>query len=208
MNTFSHSLKKRLTLSSPTQVKQKIVREIIQPENQLEQAIVQNPTWLEGAFWGEPRTGHPEGKIIYHIREVLANVHQLNCSKKIRRQLRLIALIHDTFKFQEEQIRPRKDWSKHHAIYALKFARNYLVEQEVLDAIELHDEAYYAWGMVYYHRNILGGLHRLDTVKRRMRKHLQLYYLFFKCDTQTGDKTQQPVHWFEQKVKDIELVVI
>jgi hypothetical protein len=36
----------------------------------------------------------------------------------------------------------------------------------------------------------------------------QMYYLFFKCDTQTGDKTQAPLKWFEQNVSGIDIVPI
>ena len=37
---------------------------------------------------------------------------------------------------------------------------------------------------------------------------LQLYYLFFKCDTQTGDKTQAPLKWFEREVPGIEVMPV
>lgn len=205
MNTSRDSFKNSVMLSSLVK-KEELVHQIIQPENPLERKIIKDTSWLEGVFWGEPRRGHPEGKIIYHIQEVLANVDRLNCSKKIRTQLRLITLIHDTFKHKEEQTRPRKDWSKHHAVYAWKFAHQYISDKAVLDVIELHDEAYYAWGMAYYHHNKQGGLERLNIVENRMQQHMQLYYLFFKCDTQTGDKTQKPLDWFEQSVSNITLV--
>ncbi|MCH2042993.1 MAG: hypothetical protein MK212_02545 [Saprospiraceae bacterium] len=205
MNTSRDSFKYSVMLDSQNQ-KQEIVNQIIKPENPLERQIIKDAAWLEGAFWGEPRRGHPEGKVIYHIQEVLSNVDRLSCSKKIRAQLRLITLIHDTFKHKEEQVRPRKDWSKHHAIYAWKFAHQYISDKAVLDVIELHDEAYYAWGMSYYHHNQKGSQKRLKAVQKRMKQHMQLYYLFFKCDTKTGDKTQKPLDWFEQSVSNITLV--
>jgi hypothetical protein len=40
----------------------------------------------------------------------------------------------------------------------------------------------------------------------KMENSLQLFYLFFKCDTLTGDKTLAPLTWFEEHVTGIELV--
>jgi hypothetical protein len=34
---------------------------------------------------------------------------------------------------------------------------------------------------------------------------IQLYYQFFKCDTQTGDKTQAPLRFFEALVPNIQV---
>jgi len=173
----------------------------VNPESALEQAIVQDNYWQVGAFWGEPRPGHPEGKVIYHIHEVLQNVDLATSNKKMRQQLRLIAIIHDTFKHLEEQTRPRTDWSKHHAIYALNFAKKYITDQAILDVIELHDDAYYAWcaDCAGYKEKSNQLLHRL---RNRLKDNLQLFYLFFKSDTQTGDKYQSPVAWFEEVMQN------
>lgn len=173
----------------------------ISPESALERSIVQDNYWQVGAFWGEPRPGHPEGKVIYHIHEVLQNVDRATSNKKMRQQLRLITIIHDTFKHLEEQTRPRTDWSKHHAIFALKFAKKHISDQAVLDVIELHDDAYYAWcaACAGYNEKSNQLLHRLRS---RLKGNLQLFYLFFKCDTQTGDKYQSPVTWFEKVMQN------
>ena len=173
----------------------------IKPESDLENLIINDSEWQEGAIWGEPRSGHPEGKIIYHIHEVLENVDKATNSWKLRQQLRLVTILHDTFKHLEETARPRTDWSKHHAIFAVNFAKKYVKDQAVLDVITAHDDAFYAWRASY------AGQHEksaqlLDTLREKMGKNMQLFYLFFKCDTQTGDKYQSPVHWFEQVMQD------
>jgi hypothetical protein len=46
----------------------------IAPETELETRIVSDPEWQEGAAWGQPRPGHPEGVVGAHIEEVLRNV--------------------------------------------------------------------------------------------------------------------------------------
>ena len=44
----------------------------------------------------------------------------------------------------------------------------------------------------------------LEDLLRRVGGFIHLYYLFFKCDTQTGDKNQASLKWFEQKNPEIE----
>lgn len=179
---------------------------LISPETSLEQQIMQDVLWQKGVFWGKPRKGHPEGLVLYHIKEVLDNVDKLTHIDALTRQhLRLITLIHDTFKFQEDLSFPR-DWSKHHAIYARKFAERYLTLPFLLDIIEWHDEAYYSWRWSEKRFRKRKGQKKLRKLLKCINHHTQLYYLFFKCDTQTGNKTQAPVQWFEQQVDNIEII--
>ena len=67
-------------------------------ETELEQSIALDSDWQKGIEWGEPRPGHPEGKAVFHIRDVLHNIDSFFGNAITRPQLRLIALVHDTFK--------------------------------------------------------------------------------------------------------------
>lgn len=203
MNLSQRTWSPNTLLQLPTkevEVEQLILKGV-QPETTLERQIVQDWRWREGALWGEPRPGHPEGKVIYHIHEVLKNVDQACSDATMRQQLRLITILHDTFKHLEEKKRPRTDWKKHHAVLAQRFAQEYVDDQAVLNTIKLHDDAYYAWCATQagYDRQAKALINRL---LERMGEHLQLYYLFFKCDTKTGDKFQHPISWFEQLLGD------
>ena len=113
-----------------------------------------------------------------------------------------MALLHDSFKFKENKGRPR-DWNRHHAILARKYAQDFIVDQLVLDLIELHDEAYYAWRMIHIARDESGGTARLDRLRERIRHFMQEYYLFFKCDTCTGDKIAAPLLWWENQFEEV-----
>ena len=53
------------------------IQQIIKPENHLEEQISHNPEFINGCYWGVPRSGHQEGKVIYHIRDVLRNVENI-----------------------------------------------------------------------------------------------------------------------------------
>jgi hypothetical protein len=179
---------------------------ILKPENELERHLLKIPEFRAGLLWGEPRFGHPEGKVIYHIREVLDNIDLLtHLDDEARRRLRLVAYTHDTFKYCEIKTYPR-DWSKHHGILARKFLESYCSDTIVLKIIETHDDAYYAWRSSRVDQNGQENTEKtLDKLLVRVADCLQLYYLFFKCDTQTGDKTQASWKWFEKNVGGIEI---
>jgi hypothetical protein len=140
---------------------------------------------------------------------VLDNVNRISgILPEMRTRLRLIAFAHDTFKYAEDRSRPR-DWLKHHGILARRFMESYCDDLAVLDIIETHDDAYYAW-LQTKHEDALSDSKKksLQSLFDRVGYCRQMYYLFFKCDTQTGDKTQAPLKWFEQHVADIDIVKV
>ncbi len=177
----------------------------LKPETDLEAKIIADPEFQAGLFWGKPRYGHPEGQVINHIPEVLANVDKLSISTEMRRKLRLVTYVHDTFKHIEDKSKPR-DWTKHHSVYARKFLEKYIQETALLTITEMHDEAYHSWRLFALAKNPESSQLRLDNLLDKVGVDIQFYYLFFKCDTQTGDKIQAPVRWFEETVKGIEVV--
>jgi hypothetical protein len=176
------------------------------PESATEHLLLRQPEFLEGLFWGEPRFGHPEGQVVYHVEEILRNIDGLPVRfSSFREKLRLIAYVHDTFKYREDKNLPR-DWTKHHGILARQFFEKFCDEKAVLEIIELHDEAYYCWRIFAQQQMRIEGLQSLDRLFRKIEPFLQLYYLFFWCDTSTGDKNPAPLKWFEQMVAGIDVV--
>jgi hypothetical protein len=174
-------------------------------ETDLERTLIKNEEFVRGLNWGVPRYGHPEGQIYKHIQEVFQNIELTQVDTETRRQLRMIALVHDTFKFKEHKGFPR-NWAKHHSILARQFFEQYSTEQVLLDVIELHDEAYYSWRTTHLYHKPKKGEKRLNNLLDRVGDNLQLYYLFFKCDTRTGDKNQAPLIWFEENIKGIDVL--
>jgi hypothetical protein len=167
------------------------------PETELERQIVADPDWQEGAGWGDPRPSHPEGSVNAHVAEVLANVEGVAVDPIDRERLRLVALIHDTFKHRVERSQPTVG-ENHHAMMARRFAQRYIDDPEVLDVIELHDEAFNAWV-----KGDRGG--KWDAAEARAQRLLQrlegsanFYLRFYRADNQTGSKSQEPLQWFER----------
>lgn len=178
----------------------------LRPENDLELQLLCMPEFVKGLYWGVPRYGHPEGEVYKHVKEVLENINHLSVDEQMRERLRQIAFVHDTFKYIEDKGHPR-DWSKHHGALGRRFLENFIEDEVVLAITELHDEAYYCWRHIQLHQQLDLGKERLqrlfDTIGI---EHLQLYYLFFKCDTRTGDKNPAPIKWFEKNIPGIEIM--
>jgi hypothetical protein len=139
----------------------------------------------------------PEGQVAYHIREVLDNVDKY-CSPDNRSDLRIIALIHDTFKNKVDQSKP-KSGMNHHAMIGRKFAEKFIqIPKNILDIIELHDEAYNAWQQGVRKNDWYRANKRATDLLNRLDgdDQIDLYVLFYKCDNLTGDKEQDNFDWF------------
>lgn len=177
----------------------------LSPETWLEHQLLRHPEFVQGLLWGIPRYGHPEGEIYRHVREVLNNIDQLPIDATTRQKLRLIAFVHDTFKHREDKSHPR-DWSKHHGTLARRFTEQFIDDRILLEIIEHHDEAYYCWRAIQLYEQKEAGNERLQKLFDTVGNELQLYYLFFKCDTRTGDKNQAPLKWFEKNIAGIDVL--
>jgi len=171
----------------------------IKSENETERQIMEDPEWQTGAAWGMPREGHPEGQVIYHIEEVLNNIDKLGVLSEERTKLRFIGLIHDTFKHRVDITQPRVG-SNNHAVIARKFAEKFTNDAAILDIIELHDEAFNAWRKGHETGKWDKAGERLRQLLDRVGSNIRLYYLFYTCDNETGDKDQECLRRFEKEL--------
>jgi hypothetical protein len=188
------------------------ISHILKPETKLEEQIINDPDFIDGAVFGKPRSGHPEGAVVFHIREVLDNVDRYaskpvfltkwQCEKAVRERsaLRLISFIHDTFK---HKVNPKQSASgeNHHAMIARRFAEKYISDLAVLDIIELHDEAYNAWCNGSRDGKWEKAETRISKLLDRLGDNLTLYNIFYKSDNMTGDKSQDNYIWFQNYIK-------
>jgi len=179
----------------------KLIKDIIKPENGIETAMIADPEFIQGAMYGKPRSGHPEGNVIYHIGEVLANVDKY-CDESDRTDLRLIAIVHDTFKFKVDQRKP-KSGANHHGTIARVFAQKFISNPDLLKIIELHDEAYNAWQKGGRHGNWYKAEERANKLIQGLLLEgcLDLYVKFMRCDGETGDKESNTYEWFTDLIK-------
>src|SRR5919197_2570861 len=100
--------------------------------------IISDPRYLEIVEYGEPRSGHPEGKVKYHIAELAENLEKLASHRISEEQywkLKFLIHVHDTFKADaipdEPIISPRS-----HASLAKKFASEFTTDEDLLNMIQ------------------------------------------------------------------------
>ena len=180
-----------------------LINDIIQPETELESLIIQDSDFIAGALWGKPRNGHPEGQVIYHIGDVLKNINIMPKSSSHRESLRLIAIIHDTFKYKVDPTKP-KYGENHHAMIARRFAEKYISDTKILDIIELHDEAYNAYCKGSRKGQWFEAEKRANALidKLAASGSMSLFLYFYLSDNSTGDKNDDDFVWFNKIVDD------
>lgn len=168
--------------------------EILKPETDLERRIISDPIFIKGSMYGKERPGHPEGKVVYHIRDVFKNINKHYEDDEQRKKLRLIALIHDTCKFQVDYDQ-RRVGENHHGYLARKFAEKYIMDKDILMIIEHHDDAYNIWKRSdkrnEWDKGVKDLLRLLDKIN-----DLDLYSIFYLCDNSTGSKKNDDYNWF------------
>ena len=201
MTTFTQYLQTSQSVSSKS-LSTLNFKNLINPISSLEAKLLEKEEFKIGLNWGVPRFGHPEGKVGFHIKEVIDNIGLLDIDEAILQQLRITALAHDTFKYQEAETIARGN-RINHGLLARRYMEKFIDDENTLDLIELHDEIYYAWRLEALQGNSSEAHVRLDRLIGKVGKNLGLHYYFFRCDTMTGDKIQAPRFWFEQKIKAI-----
>jgi hypothetical protein len=169
--------------------------ELLKPETDLEKIIINDPMFIEGVLYGPVRPGHPEGKILFHIRDIFKNIEDgqyITPDERIK--LRIIALFHDTCKFQINRDLPRIG-KNNHGYLARKFAENYITDDDILQVIHYHDTAYNIWKRSIKRNKLEDGEKDLIKLIGTI-NDINLYTWFYMCDNSTGDKTQGDFDWF------------
>lgn len=170
------------------------------PETDLERRIMLDQDWVDGLSYGTPRRGHPEGAVVYHIPAVLANVEKYAIDLVDRNWLRVVALVHDNFKYQVDRTKDRTG-ENHHGWLARHFAERYVTNETVLTVIEFHDEAFLSWKKAISNGKLSAGTARAERLILRLSElpdgAIPFFMRFFKCDNETGDKIQDSVRWFQ-----------
>lgn len=161
-------------------------------EGPIETALSHQPELLDGLAWGKPRKAHPEGAVGAHVAQLLKLIDDDGEEGERRELLRLTALVHDAFKYQVSDLKPRSG-ENHHAMRARRFMERYSGDERLLAMIELHDRPYAIWRKM----KKKGRLDRdaLDAMLDRIPDY-ELFLRFVELDGSSEAKDPEPVRWF------------
>jgi hypothetical protein len=166
---------------------------IITPETELESKIISDPRIQEGFEYGKVRTGHPEGTVINHVHAIL-NYIDFQGFDGYRTDLRVIALLHDSFKYMK-----KIDPSNRHEFLAAEFYKELTDDERIEKVLHYHDTPW----IIY--KNIKSG-QELNEEKFKntfSQLDLELFTRFLYCDNCLREN--DTAIWFEQTVHEQQL---
>ena len=161
--------------------------------------VMADVRYLKNIEYGEPRSGHPEGKIKFHIAELEENLEKLvsrGISEEEYWKLKFIIHVHDTFKADATPDVPILNPNSH-ASLARKFAAEFSIEEDLLNMIQLHDVNYALWKQL----NATGSYDcdrfqsLLDAIQ-----NWDLFLMFLIIDGSTQGKERSKLIWFIEEV--------
>jgi hypothetical protein len=168
------------------------------PETELERRVSADPVLLEGLAWGKPRGGHPEGTVGAHVADLMETIERWEETGPRRSDLRFLALVHDSLKYQVNDWRP-KTGENHHAVRARRFAQRYTADERLLATIELHDRPYNLWKRMRRRRRLNPDV--FDAMLERI-PDLDLFVRFVELDGSTEGKRGEPIAWLKEELAD------
>jgi len=113
-----------------------------------------------------------------------------------RADFRLIALVHDSFKYQVRDWRPKRG-ENHHAMRARRFAERFTDDERLLSTIELHDRPYAIWRRL--RRTGRVEEEQLETMLANL-PDFDLFLHFVELDGSAEGKAQEPVAWLRDEL--------
>ena len=161
--------------------------------------VIADPRYQKNIEYGEPRPGHPEGKVKYHIAELEQNLEKLVSRGVTQEQywkLKFLIHVHDTFKAEATPDVPIRHPNSH-ASLAKKFAKEFTADEDLLNMIQLHDVNFALWKQFSatgsYDQERFMNL--LNTIR-----DWDLFLMFLITDGSTSGKERSKLIWFMKEV--------
>lgn len=161
--------------------------------------IIADPRYQKNIEYGEPRSGHPEGKVKYHIAELEENLEKLaarGISEEQYWKLKFLIHVHDTFKAEAAPDSPILSPNSH-ASLAKAFASEFIDDEDLLNMIQFHDVNFSLWKQ-------FAAISSYDV--RRFENLLEtiqdwdLFLMFLILDGSTKGKDPKKIGWFINEV--------
>jgi len=169
--------------------------------------IIADPRYQSNIKYGEPRSGHPEGKVRYHIAELEENLEKLasrGISEEQYWKLKFLIHVHDTFKAESIPDSPILSPNSH-ASLARKFAAEFIDDEDLLNMIQFHDVNFALWKQFATTGSY--DIQRFENLLETI-QDWDLFLMFIIIDGSTTGKDPEKTLWFlgeVRKYKDTEV---
>lgn len=168
--------------------------------------VVSDPLYLKNIEYGEPRSGHPEGKVKFHIAELEEILERFapRISEEQYWKLKFLIHVHDAFK-ADAMPNSRIESSNSHASLARKFASEFTDDADLLNMIQLHDVNFALWKQV-----AATGSYDLERFSALLETIVDwdLFLMFLIIDGSTNGKDPEKVKWFIKEVNKYEKTIV
>lgn len=175
---------------------------IMNPMKDVLDKVKRDPRYLRNIEFGEPRSGHPEGMVKFHIRDLENNLELLWRQGRVRDRnaywkLKFLIHVHDALK-AEAKAYTSPHHPKNHAYIARQYASQFTDDEDLLNMIQFHDENYKLWRDYTQTGRYDGKRFRrlLTTIQ-----DWDLFLIFLIIDGCTAGKEYAKLSWFIGEVK-------
>jgi len=162
--------------------------------------VISDPRYLKNIEYGKPRSGHPEGKVKYHIAELEENLERIapRISEEYYWKLKFVIHVHDTFK-ADAIPNSRIMNPNSHASLARKFASEFTADADLLNMIQFHDVNFALWKQF-----AATGSYDLERFAVLLETIIDwdLFLMFLIIDGSTQGKDPEKIVWFITEVRN------
>jgi hypothetical protein len=161
--------------------------------------VITDPRYGRNIEYGEPRSGHPEGKVKYHFAELEEKLEKFatHISEEHYWKLKFLIHVHDTF--MADAIPDSSIASPNsHASLVRAFASEFTNDSDLLNMIQFHDVNYALWKDY-----AATGSYDLEQLSRLLEQIVDwdLFLLFLIIDGGTKGKEPEKLYWFFAEVR-------
>ena len=169
--------------------------------------VMTDSRYQNNVNFGEPRSGHPEGKVKNHIADLEANLAKLSYrinNEETYWKLKFLIHVHDTFKANAMSGVQAIDPQSHESL-ARAFASEFINDDDMLNIIQFHDENYFLWKQ--FKSSGQYDVQHLEFLLDKIRDW-DLYLIFTIIDGYTKGKDIEKLPWFIREVKKHKSITI
>lgn len=150
--------------------------------------------------YGEPKPGHLEGKLKFHIADLVENLERLRkrgISDEDYWKLKFMIHVHDLLKAEAQSNTPTLH-SQNHATLAKEFASEFTNDADLLNMIQYHDENFELWQE--YLQTKKYSNERFQNLLKSI-QNWDLFLMFVIIDGCTKGKDHEKLGWFINEIR-------